>query len=254
MAAKILITFLPFIYLLSTCASNRFIDDARLDPGHNKAVVVEPERVTAGNDSSYSPALSPNGLYLFFTSERGGNKDIYVKNVKGGYPSQITSHPADDFSPAMSPDGKLVVFVSRRDDARGGLFMTKLKTSARYGRKVEEGEVASVVKSRGETLNPSWYPDSRRIVYSLRQPGDQSSRICTAAADDPGVDQCFEGISGDYPSVSNDSGMLTYSRHGQIFLYDIAASRELPLTEKNEVINGSAILAGWQIHLLHQIL
>ncbi|MGE5139883.1 MAG: tetratricopeptide repeat protein [Rudaea sp.] len=67
------------------------------------------------NINSTAPAWSRDGRLIAFTSDYGGNWDIYIISSSGGSPARLTTDPAEDGLPAFSPDGKQIAFVSRRD-------------------------------------------------------------------------------------------------------------------------------------------
>jgi Tol biopolymer transport system component len=56
--------------------------------------------------------LSPNGLWIAYTTTQKGNTDIYMMPAKGGDSIRITSNPAADKSPQWSFDGCWIGFVS----------------------------------------------------------------------------------------------------------------------------------------------
>ncbi|MDX2132272.1 MAG: DPP IV N-terminal domain-containing protein [Planctomycetota bacterium] len=64
------------------------------------------------------PALSPDGEWVAFTSNRAGNWDIYVMPATGGQAMLITGEAEDEIAPSWSPDGSRLVF-SRRGAGSG---------------------------------------------------------------------------------------------------------------------------------------
>ena len=60
---------------------------------------------------------------IAFTSERDGNKEIYVMGTEGQSPRNITRHPADDWTPALSPNGKRLAFMSDRHDGNYDIYV-----------------------------------------------------------------------------------------------------------------------------------
>ena len=67
---------------------------------------------------SHGNAISPDGQKIVFTSERDGNRNIYLMNTDGTDQTQLTLHAAHDYEPIFSPDGMAIVFTSERDGNR----------------------------------------------------------------------------------------------------------------------------------------
>lgn len=72
-----------------------------------------PARITT-ESPSYLHGWSPDGKYLIYTGERGGEFDIYRIPAEGGEEEQLTfSHGLDDGS-EYAPDGRSIYFNSSR--------------------------------------------------------------------------------------------------------------------------------------------
>jgi len=80
-------------------------------------------RLTYDAGPSISPAISPDGNLVAFSSDRGDADDfnIWVRHINQPEPTRLTDHPANDGFPAFSPDGSRIVFQSARDG--GGIFV-----------------------------------------------------------------------------------------------------------------------------------
>ena len=78
-------------------------------------------RVTFEDGLQGQPAWSPDGKFLAYVSNHGGNVDIWVQPLAGGRAVRVTSDPANDWQPDWSPDGNSLVFRSERDS--GGIFV-----------------------------------------------------------------------------------------------------------------------------------
>jgi Tol biopolymer transport system component len=80
-------------------------------------------RLTADAGLTVNPALSPDGKFLAYASDRAGkgNLDIWIQQIVGGQPLQLTHDEADDHEPSFSPDGTKIVFRSER--AGGGVYI-----------------------------------------------------------------------------------------------------------------------------------
>jgi TolB protein len=113
------------------------------------------QRLTHGRQRIESVALSPNGAYLVFDSDRSGNFDIYVMAVVAGEPRAITTHAADDFWPTWSPDGQWIAFHSFREGNRD-LFIAPANGSS----------VRPLSNAPTHEMGAVWSPDQSEIAFS----------------------------------------------------------------------------------------
>ena len=74
-------------------------------------------RVTSFQGQTANPHFSPDGKWLAFSAEYGGNTDVYVTPAEGGEPKRLTFHPGADLVQGWSHDGKAVLFTSTRASA-----------------------------------------------------------------------------------------------------------------------------------------
>ncbi len=70
-------------------------------------------RLTSGIGNESTPSFSPDGQWIAFTGQYGGNTDVYVVSVRGGEPERLTWHPGADVVQGWTPDGE-VLFQSGR--------------------------------------------------------------------------------------------------------------------------------------------
>ena len=117
-------------------------------------------QVTTGNQTVENMALSPDGRWLYFDSDRSGNADIYRMPVGGGEPEQLTTDLADDFKPDLSLDGRWVALHALRFGTRDIFVMS-----------AGVGEPQRVTDDSGEERAPRWSPDGRSLSYFLSGPG-----------------------------------------------------------------------------------
>jgi TolB protein len=66
-------------------------------------------RLTDAPAADESPAVSPDGRYIVFTSTRAGKRNLWRIDLDGSNPKQLTSGDSDK-SPAISPDGRWVIY------------------------------------------------------------------------------------------------------------------------------------------------
>ena len=111
-----------------------------------------PVRITR-NGRSFTPALSPDGKLIAFSSaSEDGNRDIYVQQANGSTPIRVTDDPAYDMQPAFSADGAKIYFQSTRDP-RGIYEVPALGGNARL-----------VIAGAS---NPKPSPDGKRMAYQM---------------------------------------------------------------------------------------
>ena len=70
-------------------------------------------RITSDEGAETEPSFSPDGRWIAFTGEYGGNQDVYVVAADGGQPRRLTWHPGADVVQGWTPDGK-ILFQSGR--------------------------------------------------------------------------------------------------------------------------------------------
>nr|MDT0658148.1 hypothetical protein [Micromonospora sp. DSM 115978] len=107
------------------------------------------------------PVLSPDGRRVAFTSDRGGNDDIWLVEVTGGAPPvRLTDDPGVDDRPTWSPDGLALAFGSTRDDPAGDLYRLAVGPDGAVGRTVR------LTNTPGFDGEPAWSPDGARLAFT----------------------------------------------------------------------------------------
>jgi Tol biopolymer transport system component len=82
------------------------------DPGSAAPISAE----ASADEGGQGIAWTPDGR-LVYTTEAGGNPDIWIMHADGSRRVQLTSNPGLDMSPRVTRDGRYVVYVSDRDGA-----------------------------------------------------------------------------------------------------------------------------------------
>ena len=107
------------------------------------------KQVTFDRSNDISPAASPDGRYIVFTSNRSGNFEIWRMNLDGSNVLQLTrSNGANP--PSISPDGRWVIYLSSGD-------------SCLYRVPMEGGEPERIATNAVGVSTVS--PDGRLIAY-----------------------------------------------------------------------------------------
>ena len=116
-------------------------------------------RITSFGGQTSDPKLSPDGKWVAFTGQYGGNSSVYVVPVEGGEARRLTWHPAGSEVTGWTPDGRRVVFTSGRNSAPSG-GITKFWTVA-----VEGGAETPMAIPRGS--DGQYSPDGSKFAYVM---------------------------------------------------------------------------------------
>jgi tricorn protease len=124
-------------------------------------------RLTANPGLELFGKFSPDGRYIAFTAQYGGDEQVYVMPSTGGAPRQLTFYPAqgplverwgfDNQVYGWTPDGESILFRSTRD----GYLLTDSKLYT-----VPRGGGAATALPMPVSGAGHFSPDGKRIVYS----------------------------------------------------------------------------------------
>jgi len=155
--------------------------------------------VLSSPQSIISPAWSPDGRSLAYTSFEAGQAQVWVQDLASGRRRVIAAFRGSNSAPAWSPDGRqLAVALSREGLTQ--LFLID----------AEGGEPRRLTRSGGIDTEPAWAPDGRSLFLTSDRGG--SPQIYRLHLDSGLVERVsFDGYSVT-PSVSPDGRHLAYVR------------------------------------------
>jgi Tol biopolymer transport system component len=167
-------------------------------PADPPATASGETQLTFGVQLVETSDMSPDGRWLVYDSDLGGNSDLYRMALPSGTPERLTTDSSDDFFPDISPDGKEIAFHSWRGGSRD-IYVLPL----------DGGPIQRVSSSPRQEAVVSWSPDGTRLTFC-----DFSSRggIWTAKRVDgvwqPPVLRLDHGV---WPRWSPDGKLLSFS-------------------------------------------
>ncbi|GAB4435348.1 MAG: hypothetical protein Kow00120_02140 [Anaerolineae bacterium] len=112
-------------------------------------------QITRSQNSSMSPAWSPDSRYIAFVSNRVSidDNDIYVMRDDGTDPRLLTldqygDNGASDLDPSWSRDGQWIAFASDREGTGFQIYVMA----------ADGTDIHQVTSVSGSALHPSWFP------------------------------------------------------------------------------------------------
>lgn len=127
------------------------------------------QRITDWDGAAQAAALSRDGQFIAFLSDREGQMDVWITQVGSGQFHNLTQGSAPELiNPAVrllgfSPDGSLVTFWVRRHDESGGT------TIGIWAVPTLGGQARPYLEGAAEL---DWSPDGSRVAYHTPDPGD----------------------------------------------------------------------------------
>ena len=165
-------------------------------------------RITSGEDWDREPAWSPDGHTLLFSSNRGGNFDIWQVTLSdtgaASAPTRLFGTAEDESEPTVARDGR-IVFVRGRG------------SSARLWIRDRDGSERRLTTGRTAERWPAISPDGGRVAYvALTEMGRRLLvRSLAAAADQRQADTTVASGGGiEHPAWSPDGARLSYTTAG----------------------------------------
>jgi TolB protein len=128
----------------------------------------ETRRLTTHRAIDTEGSWSPDGRYIYFTSDRSGGPQIYRVPAAGGSPERVTFEGGYNARPRLSPDGERLAMVHLD---RGNYRIAVMD--------IDSKEVLIVSAGRQDE-SPSFAPNSDTLIYATRQARDGVLETVTA--------------------------------------------------------------------------
>lgn len=129
-------------------------------------------RVTNHNSTVLSPAWSPDGTRLAFTSVKSGVWRIYVRDLANGAERDVSSRAlssGDHVTPVFAPDGVTLAFAVT-SGIRSGIFTYNVQRSCC---------LTALTGGRWNDISPTYSPDGKWMAFNSNRLGTAIPQVYT---------------------------------------------------------------------------
>lgn len=162
-------------------------------------------RLTYGEWSDITPAISPDGKRVAFASNRDGYWDLYTLDLQTGDVSQLTNTQTYDAAPSWSPD---MAWIAYETFQNGNLQVALLPLTGSNQKPV------ILTPDSSSSYSPAWSPDGRQIAFVSNRNGDTDIWLAdlNKASDDRFTDISHTPQAAEsHPVWSPDGNQLAWS-------------------------------------------
>ena len=211
---------------------------------------------TAKYNDDYSPAISPDGKWVAFASNRLQNAELYLIDLTDGSLRQLThTDELDEYMPVFSPDGKSIAFATER--TRGGMMLPPVQASGSdpsrasiYLMDIDGRNQRPLVDADGADRAPVFSPDGQKIAFESKAPTQEAASTPGSTENNDTLEIYVIDVDGSNKRQLThndvDDGHPTWSPNGrqiafssmvediyQIFIMDAAGGTAKQLTFSN---------------------
>jgi Tol biopolymer transport system component len=208
----------------------------------------KPENLTKDRFLDTEPAWSPDGKFLAWSTDRGGQLlDIWIRDMSNSRVRQLTTLPTSAMGAAWSPDGKRIAFL----DVDGVWRRANVSVVD-----VASGTVTRIHPPMFGPGNPTWSKDGTRVLvaaltpYSgrFREGTNQVLAISAAGGDStwytPLPHQSIDSRVGNGPILAPDGSSMAVVYEGKLSVIPSSASGT-PTGEPIRLTSEMAFMPTW---------
>ncbi|WP_433972896.1 Tol-Pal system beta propeller repeat protein TolB [Tunturiibacter lichenicola] len=155
--------------------------------------------------TNLSPAWSPNGKDIAYSSSRSGDPEIWISDANGNVSRRVTSFRGPDVSPVFNPrTGSQIAWIS----GRTGLPQLYIMDT--------DGSAVQRMTDGGYATSPSWSPNGQFLAFAWDRkygpgaPGGQDIYVMEIATK-RWIQLTHDGGRCDFPSWSPDGRHIVYA-------------------------------------------
>jgi TolB protein len=182
--------------------------------------IVKP--LTTGPGYNAEATLSVDGKKIVFTSSRDGDLDIYTMNGDGTGVKRLTNTAGYDGGPFFSPDGEWIVYRAHhpatdeeiaRDKSLLAQDLVAPNEMDLYVMHADGSQQRQITKLGGASFAPTFFPDSKRILFAsnYEHPASSQFELYAVNRDGSSLERVsFAGGFDAFPQFSPDGKKLVF--------------------------------------------
>ena len=186
------------------------------------------KKITNDNTLNLTPAWSPNGRWLIYTSYAGNNPDLIMIDRHNKSPRRVLLHMSGlNAAPSWSPvDDRLCLVLSKDENSEIYILENNRK-------------LRRLTRHFSIDTSPTWSPDGKKIAFTSDRSGRGAPQIYIMDAllgDKAGVQRVsFNSSYNDNPAWSPDGDKIAYTarvgRQFQIKIFNLATKNSTVFTK-----------------------
>ena len=181
------------------------------------------KQLTKGPGYNAEATLSADGKKIVFTSSRDGDLEIYTMSPDGSGAKRLTHTVGYDGGPFFSPDGNWIVYRAHHPTAADEVARYKSLLAQDlvepmlmdlYVMRADGSEQRAITHLGGASFAPSFFPDSRRIIFAsnYQHPGSSEFELYVVNRDGSGLEPVtFTGGFSAFPQFSADGKQFVFA-------------------------------------------
>jgi eukaryotic-like serine/threonine-protein kinase len=161
-----------------------------------------PKQLTSHAGFHEQPAVSPDGRYIVFLSNRNGQEHLWRIDIDGKHPLQLTQGIGDR-QPTFTADSQFVIFRSRNPSS---LFRVS----------INGGDAVRLTERGG--FDPNVSPDGKTIACGFRPAPADKNRIATMAIEggEPKIITDWPALNGRMRWMPDGAGLAYAARQASV--------------------------------------
>jgi len=248
---KIFVILAGLLYLLSCATKEREAFLYNVSIFSKEKFILKPFPVTIDVTREFYPTVSVKDNYIVYVSDKTGNLDLWLYDIKTRNNFRLTYHSSDDTMPSFSPDGEKLIFISYRSDSTGDIWLfdiSKIKERVKVGldedyikKLLKDDEAEPLVLSPFPETEPRFMPNGEYIVF-VREETNGIKNIFLKKAKLKADERKLTYTGAVSPAPSPDGKLLAYidvstntNKKGHIFLLNLITGKKTQITYKNSI-------------------